>query len=210
MKKKGQATMFIIVGIIVVAIIVLVLTLRFFSQPSQTAPIIIEGTEGAAQLESCLEEAGGEAVYLLGKKGGYTDLNRSEGRAYYIDNGQILVPSLEDMASEIKNYVDANLGGCVEEFPPVSVSVQDKVIVASGGVSADFEVRLKLINELSMRIVEESKDEICLECLLEIDEVGIFMDVYEISEDENVVRMTDLGSDLTEGGYEFSFGLKYA
>ncbi|MBI2671527.1 hypothetical protein HYX16_01195 [Candidatus Woesearchaeota archaeon] len=84
MEKRGQISVFAIVGVIIVAVIVLFLVVRnniYFGSAS------IENLEKEfppiqAHVEDCLEKVGKDFIYLIGRQGGYLTTNPGTYREY--------------------------------------------------------------------------------------------------------------------------------
>lgn len=140
MGKKGQITTFVIIGILIV---VLAVGIYYFRDvvSGTLSPKDIQVPEQAESVriyvEGCFDETLKEAVDLIGRQGGYIELpgdpiNVGEftnhltmyGDSkviywyYKADNNvdYIQVPNINSMESEISNYVDNNLMGCLGEF----------------------------------------------------------------------------------------------
>jgi len=84
MEKRGQISVFAIVGVVIVAVVVLFLVVRnnvYFGSAS------IENLEKEfppvqAHVEECLEKVGKDFVYLIGQQGGYLTTNPGTFREY--------------------------------------------------------------------------------------------------------------------------------
>ena len=135
--KKGQATVFIIIAIVIVAAIgsVTYITTQnkkiaasneYFSQTS------IRPTLNAIESEiiNCAENTAKNALYVIGTQGGY--YNR-EGiikelevtfLPYYYYEGDILLPTKENIQDELALYIDNNLNDCVEKIDHPDYSIK--------------------------------------------------------------------------------------
>lgn len=133
MKKRGQITIFIIIGII----ILLVIAIIFFFQkqdvelrPQEPIEQKIGPVEQYIQL--CVDELGEEAIRKMGQSGGYTSIpeelrihpaaNIAEDRLgllkvpmwYYDDKSYM--PSIEEMEFQIEKYLEDNMANCLDDF----------------------------------------------------------------------------------------------
>lgn len=128
MEKKGQLTIFIIVGIVLLISIGIFLAMRM---TSQTPTDIISPTESPVQkyVESCLYTTAYEGLIIQGENGGFIDLPdqiKYSPRAYirndlfgnieypmwYYD-GINNTPTLEYANSELTKYITKNVMQCI-------------------------------------------------------------------------------------------------
>ncbi len=131
MLKRGQITVFIVLGIIVLA-----LTLFIFAIYSQYSPKEISTAERGvldasnlagpvkSYVESCIRNTAKEGILENGYSGGYFTLpERSTidlfyNVPYYKGYEQDYSPSDEVIASELGKYVDVLLNLCLDDFQP--------------------------------------------------------------------------------------------
>ena len=201
MRKKGQVTIFIIIAILVVGAVALFFTMRGSLQRGEVvnpevAPIV-------NFVDECLEDSLGDVVYRIGEGGGYYisgTVSSVSGLEvpYYIKNNQNLMPTKEQLESDISKYVSRDLVLCLGGFTlfpeyeitkgkmktettiesdRVSIAVSYPLYVKKGDFSSkieDFEsevpVRLGVVYDaISSFIVQELEGEgSCLNCLLDI------------------------------------------
>src|SRR3989344_4525687 len=163
MNKRGQVSVFIILGIILVVITVLLYYFRGSLFPGLPAtPIERRVADLNNYVESCIKEKGEEALSLIGKQGGsikpslYLDFKTDRiNYLCYTDNYNSCfnkVPFLsEHVENEIAKYVSENLKDCVdlddfrskgydvrEEDYKVDVSIGDKSVI----VNVDYPITL--------------------------------------------------------------------
>lgn len=129
MKKRGQVTVFIILGIIILLLVVAFISLKSF-MTTQQAKVEEEKTQQAAlagesikvYVESCIERTIRDAILENSFSGGYfilpekstTDL--FDNIPYYFQNEQDLSLPDETIAIEIAKYVDEMLDFCLNDF----------------------------------------------------------------------------------------------
>lgn len=145
MEKKGQVTVFIILGIIIVALGAGFFVIR--STLSKDALPAAEIQHNRVQLfvESCLKQVGTEGLTLIGAQGGYyqllnrdilftaftpiidiyvnatvEELNVVRGRTfsipYYFYQGESYVPDENIIKQELTAYIQENLASCIDDF----------------------------------------------------------------------------------------------
>ncbi len=126
MKKKGQLTIFIILGVF----ILLVTIGLFFLIGSESKEQI--GSEEFLPLEvgsikffvdSCLMKTVREGVVEISRNGGYYHFDNNNNnisnfhlKAYYYYEGEVLVPSLETIENELEIYIEEKLPYCTNWF----------------------------------------------------------------------------------------------
>ena len=165
--KKGQVTLFVLLGIFLM--IITGILIFFFSQklPQQEATPL--QTEAVTQLvEKCITKTAEEAILATGKRGGYfilpeqRTIDLREDVPYYKVDEQEFFPSVEERAEEIGKYIDTLLDFCLDfsifEKQGYNVTVkppQTKVILLEkdggqengkkeGGRESQLEIRTKL------------------------------------------------------------------
>jgi hypothetical protein len=122
MNKRGQSTIFIIIGIVIVLIIALGIV--FSSEIADTVglgerisyPIEIE--EVREVIQECVDVSAEEAVIMFGITGGYYHLPDNVYETdvtlpYYYFDGNDLMPSLSNIEEELGEYVMFLVGSCV-------------------------------------------------------------------------------------------------
>ena len=120
MNRKGQITLFIIVGIVLLIIAGLVVFIV------KGPAIIRTGKEDLptvqAYVEECLEEVSYDAIYLLGEQGGYIYFDSQPVyhdeivAAYHCYEGRDVTPTVEAMEAHISTYVILNMERCLDDF----------------------------------------------------------------------------------------------
>jgi len=156
MKKRGQITVFVIVGILVILGFLLFFYLRekttFFSPeivvPQEIAPI-------KRYVESCMQDIGEKAVIRLGMQSGYVEIPEEIAMnpqayinvggpvklPYWYLNGVDTSPTLANMQSQISDYVSKNLKSCLKNFSDFDeFIIEEKGEVSIKTVIAEEEV----------------------------------------------------------------------
>ena len=130
MNKKGQVTVFVILGIVIIGVIGLLY--YAISKNYVKVPFVSSGTVSVQDhVEECITEKGNEAIVLIGQQGG--DITPSLYQNWCVDSENCykvsylcytstpLQPCLnrrpflkQHMEKEIKTYIDAHLQECVD------------------------------------------------------------------------------------------------
>jgi hypothetical protein len=140
MDRKGQITLFIIIG----AVLVIMTALIIFVVKG---PTIIEEREKLpsiqAYIENCLEEVSLDAAYLLAEQGGYIYFDSQPVyhdeivAAYHYYEGEDVTVTKEAMEDHISAYVSLNLNRCLDDF---SAYERMNLDIKTGELSADTTI----------------------------------------------------------------------
>ena len=162
---KGQVTIFLILGIVIVLIIAFFIYLGLNIQSSSLerySPELADDIEG--KIRSCVESYAEDGLMKIGKQGGYIALPRRFLRtnyssiAYSYWRGDIVLRSLKDIENELSKYIDINLARCVdfESFPKAKITAKaplTKVTIRDEKVDVSTVFRLLIQrNEQSFTI----------------------------------------------------------
>jgi len=128
MQKKGQITLFIIVGIIIIIAMSFFLYFRNILLPE--AEVVPEDIKPIKNyVESCLSNIGEEAVVLLGSRSGFIKIpdaielseayiefipNSELKIPYWYYNGLSYIPTIESMQDDISIYIKDNINNCID------------------------------------------------------------------------------------------------
>jgi len=125
MEKRGQATVFIIIAIVIVALVVGAYFLFQGDTESKIKKeldklgISVSADVVTGSIEDCIKSTGEDALVVVGIQGGYYDAPSGSfdlGWAaipYYYDVGSISNPSKEIIEGEVSRYVDENIDLCL-------------------------------------------------------------------------------------------------
>ena len=157
--KKAQVTIFVIVGVVILAIIGFLFLLKtntlqnFLSKESQTSKIVPPQIESINFfVEDCIETTSHDALKVIGQRGGYYQLPREQTFSvpYYFFEGRNLIPTKEKIETEISNYIEDNLPNCIkdfEEFPDFVIqdrkmSITTKIQIDKVILMIDYPIRI--------------------------------------------------------------------
>lgn len=166
--KKGQVTIFIIVGIIIVGIVLLFLFL-FNNQKKIKEPAFIEVSPVYDFVQECFETTSKEALYFIGLHGGYYIPPKEStifGVPYYIYDSQSKIISKEKIESEISRFVEESLPLCLgefESFPEFKIEKgkpKASTEIGDGSVFIDLDYVIRISKEESVYFLDEFESEI--------------------------------------------------
>lgn len=164
MNKKGQVTIFIIVGVIVVAIGI---TLFFVFNSNSKKPLNLEASSVEIFVLDCIESVGKDALYVVGQNGGYyfpPKNSNSLGIAFYFFEGEDIMPSKEVIEKEIGAYLDEALPICTEEFVKFNnfnvsqEKVQSEVFISENKVFLNVNYPIRITKGEDVVFLKKFKD----------------------------------------------------
>ncbi|MBI2666374.1 hypothetical protein HYX13_02065 [Candidatus Woesearchaeota archaeon] len=130
MNKRGQVTLFIVLGLIILLTTSLLFASQSILQTQEKQPkILVPGVDLSLQvyIENCLEKTTIKGTTLLMAQGGYENplffVPFQENKApYYLeynsDTAFLLSPSKKMMEEELSLYIEKNLESCMQHFAP--------------------------------------------------------------------------------------------
>lgn len=139
MLKRGQVTIFIVVGILIIfltASIFLVKTFLVGEELKEVDPTPLLSDSVKNYIESCIEKTGRNALIFVAQQGGYYELPElSEfGLPYYLYKNKNYAVSKDKLEQELSKYVDGMLFFCIQNFIPLKkagLDIEQKEIITA-------------------------------------------------------------------------------
>jgi len=234
--KRGQIAVFVIIGVIIVAIITLLLINRNYFNRDKIEVSSIRGF-----VESCIEKEGIGIIYEVGRKGGYyfaPEPKIDSGIPIYYKDGETYVPDKEEIEKEISFYLEKKLFFCTKnfvDFPdfeikqgeievdadmgnekielkveyPLKVERGENVVLLED-FEIDVDVRLGILYESAKQFALSSGEEgYCLTCLLELSlENDFFVDTLDYDTNTVIFIFRDEDYKLNDKTTRFVFAIK--
>jgi hypothetical protein len=216
MNKRGQATIFIIVGIVVVVVIALGIV---FSSNIATTIGISEKVSFPPKIEDvkdmvqeCVDVSAEEAVVNVGYTGGYYNLPDNVHEVeltlpYYYYDGNNLMPSLIGVENELEEYVVFLVDTCLEvdvdfdlEFGELSSDVSIKEGLVEFRVDYPFHASIEE-NEYNVDDFYESEINVDLNNVYNIASSIVQHDI-ENPDEISLDYLLNLGLDVSYVDYE--------
>jgi len=206
--RKGQVTLFIILGIILIAVIILGFTLKdqFLQeftevQPVKSYKLQSEVNEVSKLVEDCLETSGKEAAYLILGNGGFSSLDETNSIdvyarivPIYYNLGQENVPTKKDLESNIAEYTSYLLEYCLLNLEELNYEVkQTKDFTLDVSIKEEINLELKL----PLTITKENDSE-KIEIFYQTLEIDMLTPYNEAIEIYNFIRASPTDTDLSE------------
>jgi len=238
-ERKGQVSIFVIVGIFLVAII-LVFFLINNSPPKNIQDNKIN--QFKSTIQECVNKVSEESIYNIGQTGGYYELPNKVNLShvsyhFFIDRS--LIPSIEKISDEMAKYVNELLPFCIKKFNnnfdisygkidttvkikeesvnfninfPLSISYGDET-VQYNNFKYSKEMRFLLIYDIAKTIndyqVEEPRST-CLSCVGDmISFYNVSIFINDFNEEDTLFTIYDPYSPVKGKPYTFFFLNKY-
>jgi hypothetical protein len=153
MLRRGQVTLFALIGLFVVAFVAL---LYFGGSQDVTVEHSSFAKPVAVYVQSCLDESLSHAIPILARHGGYNDVVTAKhvfmgNLPYYFSYEVNLAPTILDIEREFENHMQKSFVTCVDSFasfdyldvnydvPQFSVQISPDVV----SVELDFPFSVK-------------------------------------------------------------------
>jgi len=128
MQKRGQITIFLVIGLIIVILAGIFFYFNRSSLKSKFAYVPDRLSNDAeivkAYAETCIKMLAEEALFeKIGMQGGYIDVSapaalyQSNEVPYYTDGAATEIPALDDISKRISDYVNAEFRNCFGRHP---------------------------------------------------------------------------------------------
>ena len=175
--RKGQVTVFIILGIILLLILVLLITFRkeiLTFKPGELIPT--EKGKIESLITACIEQKGEEALFQIGVQGGYIEVPYEIARdgsthlrlspfqvvPYWAYGEVASIPTLEQIQKRINMYLEENVPSCLfasEEFQSAydlieKSSLQAQTEIAASKVIFNVHWIVEVKNKAGETIIE--------------------------------------------------------
>lgn len=114
MTKRGQTTLFIIIGVLVLLSLSLIYYISLDKSVTEQASLDTLDIEIA--VKTCVSDVSKDGLYTLAEQGGYYLIEDSMPKIYYI-NDTVTMPSDYILGEEMKKWIEAGVPACVEDVP---------------------------------------------------------------------------------------------
>ncbi len=236
--KKGQVTIWIIIGILVLATITFIL----LWQSPQLTKSNEDFTAIESSIHSCIRSSSEDAIVLVGKQGGMFETTGVELADHsiplYYNKGKTIIPNKAELEKQLAMAIKQPLDNCLFEiqdvqFTPLLQETTTSIGKNSVTVEAKISLQLKeLIDKESIdnTIIDLYREDIFIEYnklpkiakeIVEIQQhnqlpVSKIMDIatennvqFEFVTVDNTLLISLVDNDLFKEPYYFTFGLQY-
>jgi hypothetical protein len=114
--KRGQVVLFVIMAVVIVGVVVFLVLVNSGNRIDSEINVEIQSVHSFVQ--SCVGEVGEDALYYIGRSGGYFELEENErdnGVSVYYDGKDRMI-SKEKLEKELGRFVEESLFFCVKGF----------------------------------------------------------------------------------------------
>ena len=213
--KRGQVTLFIILGIVLLIILVLIILLQREIVTITPGKIIPEAKDKIEnQITLCVQEVGEEALFKIGLQGGYLEFSDQQLRdgnyvlqtpvtptPYWAYGNTIDIPTLQSIKQSVDTYIENNIESCVF---PAGLQDEEFSYISQGTVTSDTEfTNSNVLYNVDWEIDVQTKDgELVTKLLRHETKSDIkFKDLYEtatriIEQEVNALKFEDITQDL--------------
>ena len=167
MSKRGQITIFIIIGIIFLVFILLFSWLRFSTLKETFTAQKVEVSFSAPVLnyiQSCLDKTAEEAVIFIAEHGGYYELpdlaDLKFNLPYYLYEGRNNMLSQTEVEEQLSNYINNELPFCLQNF----IVFKDSYEIKAGKIRTESKlISEKIIFNLNFPVtVRQGEQEVAI------------------------------------------------
>ncbi len=244
MQKRGQVTIYAIVGILITIILIGVYYYNSEKVKRELTPENVVFNSQAQQVRAlingCFENKVKMALIIVGFQGGYIvypepgyEVSRGIISGYGLYDGRNLLPSKDEISSEISEFVNLDIENCVDfsklsfkveedKRPssrivinddnvvaklswPVSVSKLEKSIKFDSVYNVNIPVSLGRLIDVSDDVVEYMKGHDGYVNINYLEDSGFKVDIGKLDEKQNVIRFTDENLKINNENYVFQF-----
>ncbi len=148
MLKRGQVTVFIVIGLLIILLVGSIFLLKAFIiseeiEKTDLAPMLSDSIK--SYIESCIEQTGKKALTFVARQGGYYELPPlSEfGLPYYFYENKSRLISKKELEQQISSYINNELFFCIQNFvlfKKTGLEIEQKEIITLTKVSTDKAV----------------------------------------------------------------------
>lgn len=214
--SKGQVTVFIIIGLLLVLAVALVILVRqeiITIKPEELAPTEKGKVENF--ITACIDQVGNDALVRVGLQGGYIELpldvakdntrrleiSPSLAVPYWAKGQEVTIPSLTQIKEQIDDYLEKNVRSCLFSMEAFQESYN---LIEKSELTADTEIaQNKVIFNLHWDVEIRSKGgDIITEVIDHVAESPIKLrDVYAVAKavvekEMNTLKLEDITQDL--------------
>ena len=193
--KRGQITIFIILGLLIVATFVIFLVLKEDAvteeiKVSEESFTELKGENIKSYVDSCLEKVTEDGLMLIGRQGGYyqSPLDYSilffdDKLPYYYYEDETIILGIEDAEKELERYIKDNMPVCVDNFKTFEKSGYD---VTTGEILVNVNYGNKTNVNLNYPLKFELGDS--------VTEMDTFTNIVDV----NVKKFLEAAKELVE------------
>lgn len=165
--KRGQITLFVIIGIVIIGLLAAVYYLRSSfvktvaeKKAIEEAELTVEESNIKNLIEDCIADVAEDSILYTAARGGYyqppsrTEPFNNVEIPYYLHKNDKNVPSIEKLEEQIALYIDANLEGCIAES---AAFLNSEILEKPKSMAKLTDTGLSIETEMPVRMGIESE-----------------------------------------------------
>lgn len=205
--KKGQVTLLVILGIIIVAIISLAI---YYNKTLPETEVEIAEREALSEeeksvakaIDDCLEETLRQAILQISKNGGYNPPKVDSAALngfnvpLYVDKGREELPSINHVKLGIERYIDENLKNCLS----VNIPEQPKTEVH---IESTVKAETSMLVVIGDSRINKFYAEVNIDLEKILDDVKAFYNKVKVY--NYTINLLDFNEMAVAGDYKFDF-----
>jgi hypothetical protein len=198
--KKGQLTIFIIIGIVLLAIAGVayyyMTQIKKTEVSSETSELSSDILPVKAYIDSCIKSVGKDAIFWIGQQGGYyippekSIVNYYLKIPYYYYLGDSVMPTMDRVERELAAYVNNMLPNCtnnLEEIESLGFNVEQGTVSTKARISPNmvtFDVNLPVV------IKETNKKSSVSDFKVVIGDIRLYT-IYDVARNLTIGQLND-------------------
>jgi len=222
MKKQGQVTLFIIIGVIALILAAFIFYFRGIGTETDIK-LSVEAQPLDNYITSCLESTLVGGIQLVGLQGGYAQIlspalvTDYSTVAYHYYDGNYTAPSKEEMESQISFFVENALELCLDDFTSfrsqgyeieigeLSAEIRGNASVELSEYMVTAPVRLGHVYDISKLITSKTINDPEWIDMTFLSEFDVNVDILPFDDDSFVYSISDHESMIKGEPYVFLF-----
>jgi len=238
--KKGQISLFILMGIVI--LIAGALIFYLFTGEKKTPMTEMPGAVPLNQyLSTCFNDLGKASIIRMGMQGGYLGIPEhaqiTEKRIFAVnyDNGIIYSQTTENVADELKKFIERGLSTCIDEemYPGSKISYEnpsvdvkigaDQIVMTADfpvtiadekrktvlkDFAASYQLSLPKMMETATAIAEHTRENPNWLDLSYLSKQEVSVGVFPFDKETTLIGLLDKNAKITPNGFMFMFALK--
>jgi len=206
MRKKGQVTIFVIIGLIIIMLsaITYYVLKDVNSRESSTdfSKVTSFNTKNIENYyNSCVEQVAQNGLITIGIQGGYTKIPlviQKENTAYWYYEGINIQPSLEQINERLNTYITKNIGVCFDDIfekDGYNITIKEEPIAEAKFTDSNTIILVKMLIIIQKDNYQKNID------FIQVPSDIRFKKIFNVARDI-VNEETKTGVQITEGFYK--------
>jgi hypothetical protein len=156
MKRGGQVSAFILIGVVILVVLGLLYYLSTLFNKDKQEPKEVTSVQGF--VKQCVTSASEQALYTVGRQGGYIVLPSNilkqsySSMGYGFFNDKNMLPGLNNIQKELEDYVSSEIPQCLEGLTSLGYPVKTGTDIHTAITFADSDVVVSTTVPMSITV----------------------------------------------------------